>query len=159
MKYTQMYMYYKPLCQLRVILKMFKLSFNNVLYRHMFNYSNKTSYNIRKVSNRRQRTASCELCALGMGFGFWLKRFHARIKIFLGSEVFQPISGLLPRKLTSKIEKKKTPNKQNKTTWIQGGSCACNLFGDFVPFWLIFNAMISCNCGIYSSDMYIEILR
>ena len=111
MKYTQTYMYYKPLCQLRVILKMFKLSFNNVLYRHMFNYSNKTSYNIRKVSNRRQRTASSELCALGMGFGFWLKRFHARIKIFLGSEVFQPISGLLPRKLTSKIEKKNQISK------------------------------------------------
>ena len=36
-----------------------------------------------------------------------MKRFHARIKIFLGSEVFQPISGILPRKLTSKIEKKK----------------------------------------------------
>ena len=94
--------YYKLLCQLRVILKIFKLSLKdtsaNVHYRHMFSYSNKTSYNICKVNNRRQRTGSCELCALGMGFGFWLKRFHARINIFLGGARFI----LLPRKLTSK---------------------------------------------------------
>ena len=106
--------YYKLLHQLRVILKNFKLSLNdtsaNVHYRHMFSYSNTTSYNISKVNNRRQRTGSCELCALGMGFGFWLKRFHARINIFLGSEVYFNSEKIDQQK----IEKKKTNTSKTK---------------------------------------------
>ena len=73
---------------------------------HMFSYSNKTSYNICKVNNRRQRTGSCELSALGMGFGFWLKRFHARINIFLGSEVYFT---------SEKIDQQKLKKKPSKT--------------------------------------------
>ena len=110
--------YYKLLYQLRVTLKIFKLSFNdtsaNVHYRHMFSYSNNTSYNICKVNNRRQRIASCELCALGMGFGFWLKRFHARINIFfLGSEVYFTSEKIDRQKLKKKNQTQAKQNNMN----------------------------------------------
>ena len=150
--------YHKPLCQLRVILKIFKSSLNdtsaNVHYMHMFSYSNKTSYNICKVSNRRQKSKDWFMRTLCTGNGVWI--LVEKISC-AGHDFFQGARFIfLLRKL---IKKQSKTNKQTKTTWIQGGSCACNLFSDslmivFVPFWLILNAMISCICGIYSSNMY-----
>ena len=94
----------------------------------MFSYSNTNSYNICKVNNRRQRTG--ELCALEMGFGFWLKRFHARINIFLGSEVYFTSEKIDQQKL-KKNQTNTSKTKQHEYN-VQGDSCACNLFSDYI---------------------------
>ena len=80
---------------------------------------------------------------------------------FLGSEVYFTSEKIDQQKLKKKKNNKKTyTNKTKQHEYREAPVHAIySVIIVFVPFWLIFNAMISCICGIHSSNMYIEILR